>query len=310
MYSAASAKRSATGGTGRGPTDAPSDSPSDTITDQPARPPLTWSRVAICVDTRSGSVVTVGISGISPTASVTGATRQAISVGSSHGTDGPASGTRGPSASVTSSRPARSASLPNHRPLHVAEQFLMLSSLYPGRIDLGIGRSEGTLDDAIVLALGRPSDTGHGAGYEDQLDQLLAFADLAPLPDGHPLAGVRAGPQEVPFPPVFMLGSSLDSARAAARRGLRHHQHVRDRGSARVLRAARGAGGPDGLAADAIAGLSRPGSLWRPGVNRRRGSGRGSRTASRPPPPAPVPDPRRRRTAARRRRAAPARCRA
>lgn len=112
--------------------------------------------------------------------------------------------------------------LPNHRPLHVAEQFLMLSSLYPGRIDLGIGRSEGTLDDAIVLALGRPSDTGHGAGYEEQLDQLLAFAGLAPLPDGDPLAGVRAGPQGVPFPPVFMLGSSLDSARTAARRGLRY----------------------------------------------------------------------------------------
>jgi luciferase family oxidoreductase group 1 len=110
--------------------------------------------------------------------------------------------------------------LPNHRPLHVAEQFLMLSSLHPGRIDLGIGRSEGTLDDAIVLALARPSDTDHGAGYEEQFDQLLAFAGLAPLPDDHPLAGVRAGPRGVPFPPVFMLGSSLDSARAAARRGL------------------------------------------------------------------------------------------
>jgi luciferase family oxidoreductase group 1 len=112
--------------------------------------------------------------------------------------------------------------LPNHRPLHAAEQFLMLSSLYPGRIDLGIGRSEGTLDDAIVLALGRPADTGHGAGYEEQLDQLLAFAGIAPLPDDHPLAGVRAGPQGVPFPPVFMLGSSLDSARTAAQRGLRY----------------------------------------------------------------------------------------
>jgi luciferase family oxidoreductase group 1 len=112
--------------------------------------------------------------------------------------------------------------LPNHRPLHVAEQFLMLSALHPGRIDLGIGRSEGTLDDAIVLALGRPSETGHGAGYEEQLDQLLAFADLAPLPDDDPLAGVRAGPRGVPFPPVFMLGSSLDSARNAGRRGLRY----------------------------------------------------------------------------------------
>ncbi len=112
--------------------------------------------------------------------------------------------------------------LPNHRPLHVAEQFLTLSALFPGRIDLGIGRSEGTLDDAILLALDRPADTAHGAGYEQQFDQLLAFAGLVALPAGHPLAGVRAGPRGVPFPPVFMLGSSLDSARAAARRGLRY----------------------------------------------------------------------------------------
>ena len=121
MYSAASPKRSPTGGTDRGPTYSPSDSRSDTITDQPARPPLTWSSVASCVETRNGSVVTVGISGTSPTATVTGATRQAISVGSSHGTraaSGPA-GDRfgGPSASVTNSSPPRSASAISARPV-------------------------------------------------------------------------------------------------------------------------------------------------------------------------------------------------
>jgi luciferase family oxidoreductase group 1 len=110
--------------------------------------------------------------------------------------------------------------LPNHRPLHVAEQFLMLEALHPGRIDLGIGRSEGATDEAIVRAFARPQDTGHGAGFDDQLDQLLAFGGVVPLPGDHPLAGVRAGPRDVPFPPVYLLGSSPHSAVTAARRGL------------------------------------------------------------------------------------------
>jgi luciferase family oxidoreductase group 1 len=110
--------------------------------------------------------------------------------------------------------------LPNHRPLHVAEQFLMLEALHPGRIDLGIGRSEGATDEAIVRAFGRPQDTGHGAGFDDQLDQLLAFGGVTALPAGHPLAGVRAGPPDVTLPPVYLLGSSPNSAETAARRGL------------------------------------------------------------------------------------------
>src|ERR1700710_677237 len=63
--------------------------------------------------------------------------------------------------------------LPNHRPLHVAEQFRSLEALHPGRIDLGIGRAEGALDAATVRAFARPSDTAHGAGFEEQLDELL-----------------------------------------------------------------------------------------------------------------------------------------
>jgi luciferase family oxidoreductase group 1 len=125
-------------------------------------------------------------------------------------------------ASVTSSIRVGSGGmlLPNHRPLHVAEQFLMLEALHPGRIDLGIGRSEGALDEAIVRAFGRPEGSTHGDGYDAQLDQLLSFAGVRALPDDDPFAGVRAGPGGVRFPPVYMLGSSLDSARAAARRGL------------------------------------------------------------------------------------------
>lgn len=110
--------------------------------------------------------------------------------------------------------------LPNHRPVHVAEQFLTLEALHPGRIDLGIGRSEGATDDAIVRAFGRPGDNSHGAGFDPQLDELLAFGGARRLTADHPLAGVRAGPAGVPLPPVFLLGSSVNSAVTAAARGL------------------------------------------------------------------------------------------
>jgi luciferase family oxidoreductase group 1 len=110
--------------------------------------------------------------------------------------------------------------LPSHRPLHVAEQFRMLEALHPGRIDLGIARSEGATDPAIVEAFGRPEDNAHGAGFDAQLEQLLAFGGVRPLPADHPLAAVRAGPRDAAFPPVFLLGSSRNSALTAARLGL------------------------------------------------------------------------------------------
>jgi len=110
--------------------------------------------------------------------------------------------------------------LPNHRPVHVAEQFLTLAALHPGRIDLGIGRSEGATDDATVRAFQRSSDNGHGAGFDIQLDELLAFGGVRELSVDHPLAGVRAGPPGVALPPVFLLGSSPNSALTAAARGL------------------------------------------------------------------------------------------
>jgi luciferase family oxidoreductase group 1 len=109
--------------------------------------------------------------------------------------------------------------LPNHRPLHVAELFSVLEALHPGRIDLGIGRSEGTLDEAVLRALMRPDNATHESGYEELVDELLAYAGVTPLPADHPQAGVRAVPA-VPFPPIFMLGSSASSAATAAAKGL------------------------------------------------------------------------------------------
>ncbi len=128
--------------------------------------------------------------------------------------------------------------LPNHRPIHVAEQFRVLQALHPGRIDLGVGRSEGALDDAIVRAFARPADNAHGAGFEAQLDELLAFGGVAPLPPGHPLETVRATPDDVPLPPVFLLGSSVSSAETAARKGLGYGfaAHTNPDGAAPALR--------------------------------------------------------------------------
>ncbi len=110
--------------------------------------------------------------------------------------------------------------LPNHRPLHVAELFRMLAALYPGRIDLGVGRSEGSLDPRIVKAFDRPETSTHAGGYAQMFDQLLSFAEVAPLPADDELAGVAAGPTGEPFPEIFMLGSSTNSAGVAAAKGL------------------------------------------------------------------------------------------
>jgi luciferase family oxidoreductase group 1 len=131
--------------------------------------------------------------------------------------------------------------LPNRRPLHVAEQFCTLEALHPGRIDLGVGRSEGALDPPTVEALGRPEDTAHGPGYDRQLDELLAFGGVRPLPDGDPMAGVRAVPTDVPLPPVTLLGSTASSAETAARRGFAYAfaSHTNPDGAAPALLAYR-----------------------------------------------------------------------
>jgi luciferase family oxidoreductase group 1 len=108
--------------------------------------------------------------------------------------------------------------LPNHTPLHVAEQFRVLEALYPRRIDLGIGRAPGT-DGMTALALRRGA-RDLNPELPDQLAELFAFAGVRPWPQGHPFAGVSAAPAGVPLPPVYLLGSSDFSARLAASAGL------------------------------------------------------------------------------------------
>jgi luciferase family oxidoreductase group 1 len=108
--------------------------------------------------------------------------------------------------------------LPNHTPLHVAEQFKVLEALYPGRIDLGIGRAPGT-DHRTALALRRGRGVG-GADLPELLADLLAFSGRREWPAGHPFGPVRAAPDDAPLPPIFLLGSSDFSARVAAADGL------------------------------------------------------------------------------------------
>ena len=108
--------------------------------------------------------------------------------------------------------------LPNHVPLHVAEQFKVLEALHPGRIDLGIGRAPGT-DHRTALALRGGREVG-GADLPEQLAELLAFAGRREWPPGHPFGPVRAAPDDAALPPIYLLGSSDFSARVAAAAGL------------------------------------------------------------------------------------------
>jgi luciferase family oxidoreductase group 1 len=108
--------------------------------------------------------------------------------------------------------------LPNHAPLRVVETFRVLESLHPGRVDLGIGRAPGT--DPVTATILRRSRDGQGADdFPQQFSELLAFSGDG-FPEGHPLRSVIAMPSDVGLPPIWLLGSSGYSARAAGEMGL------------------------------------------------------------------------------------------
>ena len=102
--------------------------------------------------------------------------------------------------------------LPNHSPLVIAEQFGTLESLYPGRIDLGLGRAPGS-DQITARALRRNLDTNPDAFPQDVIE-LLDF--LSPSPRQH----VRAVPGTGLEIPIWILGSSMFGAQVAAALGL------------------------------------------------------------------------------------------
>lgn len=108
--------------------------------------------------------------------------------------------------------------LPNHAPLVIAEQFGTLAELYPGRIDLGLGRAPGG-DMATTMALRRDAARS-GDSFPDDVRELQRyFGDAGPGP-GEPDQVVHAIPGQGLEVPLYLLGSSLFSASLAAELGL------------------------------------------------------------------------------------------
>lgn len=108
--------------------------------------------------------------------------------------------------------------LPNQAPLRVTESFHLLEAMYPGRIDLGLGRAPGT-DQKTALALRRNPDALAAEDYPQNVLELLAYDDQG-FPDGHFFQNIVATPTDQKLPPVWLLGSSAFSGQFAAQIGL------------------------------------------------------------------------------------------
>lgn len=102
--------------------------------------------------------------------------------------------------------------LPNHAPYIIAEQFGTLETLFPGRIDLGLGRAPGT-DQWTLRALRR--DPANAENFPHDVQELQAF--LAPIVPGQRIEAVPGSGTNVP---IWILGSSLFGAQLAAQLGL------------------------------------------------------------------------------------------
>lgn len=123
--------------------------------------------------------------------------------------------------------------LPNHSALRIAEAFRVLEALYPGRIDLGVGRAPGT-DGVTTYALRRGMQTAED--FPSQLGELLGFAGGG-FPDDHPFRSVVAEPRDAALPPLWILGSSDYGARLAASAGLgfAFARHMNPRGAEEIM---------------------------------------------------------------------------
>ncbi len=126
--------------------------------------------------------------------------------------------------------------LPNHAPLMVAERFKMLEALFPGRIDLGLGRAPGT-DGATAYALRNRLAGREGDDFLERLSELILW-ETRRFPEEHPYNKVVAMPNDVPLPPIWLLGSSDFSSDLAAQVGMgfafAHHFASHDAADAMV----------------------------------------------------------------------------
>jgi luciferase family oxidoreductase group 1 len=126
--------------------------------------------------------------------------------------------------------------LTHYAALKVAEQFRMLETLHPGRIDMGFGRAPGS-DRLTAAAL------HHGPGalpleaYPEQVLDVLRYMS-GDLPAEHPFSGIRAMPAGPSMPEPWLLGSAYDSARFAAELGLgfAFAQFISPDGGQRIVR--------------------------------------------------------------------------
>ena len=127
--------------------------------------------------------------------------------------------------------------LPNHAPLMVAERFKVLEALFPGRIDLGLGRAPGT-DPVTSYALRARQDPRQGDDFLERFQELLLL-ERGGFPDSHPFRNVRAVPAGVALPPIWLLGSSGYSVELAAAVGtgfaFAHHFAMHDAVDAMVI---------------------------------------------------------------------------
>lgn len=109
--------------------------------------------------------------------------------------------------------------LPHYSPFKVAESFSMLAGLFPGRVDLGLGRAPGS-DQLTAYALQQDRRTRAQMEFPQQLAELMAYFD-GTLPEGHPFRHLSANlPGGVEAPDIWVLGSSADSAELAGVAGL------------------------------------------------------------------------------------------
>ena len=108
--------------------------------------------------------------------------------------------------------------LSHYSAFKVAENFRVLESLYPGRIDLGIGRAPGS-DQITAAALAYPKHPHDIQHFPQQVSDLIGYLSDS-LDSGHPFSEVRAGPGRTTVPEVWLLGSRYESALLASQLGL------------------------------------------------------------------------------------------
>ena len=107
--------------------------------------------------------------------------------------------------------------LPHYSSFKVAENFKLLETLYPGRIDVGVGRAPGGMPRAsYALNEGKKRDVDR---FPVQIDELRMYLEDS-IPEDHAYYGMKATPVTDSVPPIWVLGSSQSSAQLAAEKGL------------------------------------------------------------------------------------------